>query len=302
VFLLTVKDALISLLLLLSIGLAAGQWTEELMTDFEGEELGPGFDLAYGEGEMPGTVMRSIVLGPDSSGPTGPSAPSGLAEAYYSMEQPAFGEIQQYSLSGREPSTVYFGGEATSYSAFRTGYFGTNALWIMGTWSWTQYAYCPLGAWMQLLAYSSTGGSAEFYEIYPSGRVDKKTYRLWPGYTRIAFHGDEPGRHILLFVVNNQPSNPVIIDVGTGAWPPGPVPGPIPPYSRVTVRSSWLTGFTVNVDGVQEYRDISDGRLDGVVSFTVPGDQYHSIRITSPGYLRSYYRFFRSGYSYTLTV
>lgn len=297
-FLLSVKEALISLLLLLSIGLAAGQWTEELMTDFGAEGAGPGFDPGYGEGGMPEGQMRSIVLGPDSSGPSGPT---GLTDAYYSAQEPAFGEIQQYSISGREPTTVYFGGQATSYSAFTTGYFGTNSLWIMGTWSWTQYATSPLGAWMQLLAYSSAGGSADFYEIYPSGRVDKDTYRFWPGYSRISFFADEPGRHILFFVVNNQPSNPVIIDVGTGAWPPGPFPGPIPSYSRVTVRSS-RTGFTVNVDGIQEYRDISDGRLDGVVSFTVPGDQYHNIRVTSPGYLRSWYRFFRSGYSYTLTV
>ena len=295
------KEALISLLLILSIGSAAGQWIEEKMTDFGGEALGPGFETTYTGGETPDAVKRSIVLGPDSSGPAGPSGTSGLTDAYYSMEPPTFGEIQQYSISGREPSTVYYGGQATSYSAFTSGYFGTNALWIMGTWSWNQYAYCPLGAYLQLLAYSSTGGSADFYEIYESGRGDKDTYRFWPGYSRIAFHGDEPGRHVLLFVANNQPSNAVIIDVGTGAWPPGPVPGPVPSYARVTVRSS-RTGFTVNVDGIQEYRDISDGRLDGVVSFTVPGDQYHNIRVTSPGYFRSWYRFFRSGYSYTLTV
>ena len=295
------KEALISLLLILFIGSAAGQWTEEKMTDFVGEEVGPGFETTYAGGETPDAVKRSIVLGPDSSGPAGPSGTSGLAEAYYSTEPPAFGEIQQYSISGHEPSTVYFGGQATSYSAFSSGYFGTNSLWIMGSWSWTQYAYCPLGAYLQLLAYSSSGGSVDFYEIYESGRVEKDPRRFWPGYSRISFYADEPGRHVLLFVVNNQPSNAVIIDVGSGSWPPGPVPGPILPYAQVTVRSS-RTGFIVNVDGIQEYRDISDGRLDGVVSFTVPGDQYHNIRVTSPGYLRSWYRFFRSGYSYTLTV
>ncbi len=302
VFLLSYKEALISLLLILLIGSAAGQWTEEKMTDFGGEGVALGFDATYVGDEVPDGLMRSIVLGPDSSGPTGPSGASGLAEAYYSMDAPASGDLQQYSISGREPSTVYFGGEATSYSAYRSSYFGTNSLWIMGSWSWTQYAYCPLGAYLQLLAYSSSGGSADFYEIYPSGRVEKDTHRFWPGYTRINFHADAVGRHILLFVVNNQPSNAVIIDVGSGGWPPGPAPGPIPSYARVTVRSNWLTGYTVTVDGSQQYRDASDGRLDGVVTFTVPGDQYHSIRVTNSGYLRSYYRYFRSGYSYTLTV
>ncbi len=67
-------------------------------------------------------------------------------------------------------------------------------------------------------------------------------------------------------------------------------------------RSSWLSGYTVTVDDAITYNDVSDGRLDGIVSFTVPGNQYHSVKITSPGYMRSYYRFFRSGYAYTLAM
>jgi len=210
--------------------------------------------------------------------------------------------LQQYSVSGREPSTVYFGGQSTSYSTYRSTYGGANSLWILGSWSWTQYARCPLGAYLQLLAYSSSGGSADFYEIYPSGSVDKDTYYFWPGYSRISFHADAVGRHILLFIANNQPSNAIIVDVESGGWPPSSGPGPAPSYARVTVRSSWLTGYSVNIDGVQEYNDVSDGRLDGIISFTVTGNQYHNVKITSPGYMRSYYRFFRSGYAYTLTM
>jgi len=300
---LSLKGALISLLIIFSVGFAAAdEWTEVLMSDSgeEGVDMSFGTDY-YGESEM---VTRQIGSpeGMETYVATGATGTSGLAEAYYSTEAPASGGsgFQQYSISGREPSTVYFGGQSTSYSTYSSTYGGANSLWILGSWSWTQYASCPLGAYLQILAYSSSGGLADFYEIYPSGGVDHNQYTFWPGYSRINFRADAVGRHILLFIVNNQPSNAVIIDVGSGGWSPGP--GPVASYARVTVRSSWLTGYSVNVDGIREYNDVSDGRLDGIVSFTVSGDQYHNIEITSPGYMKSYYRLFRSGYAYTLTM
>lgn len=305
------KGALISLLIIFSVGFAAAEeWTEEQITDFdeEGFDVGFGADY-YGEGETPEMLIGSPegleAYGTTGSvGMTGPAGTSGLAETYYSTDAPASGGsgFQQYSVSGREPSTVYFGGQSTSYSTYRSTYGGANSLWILGSWSWTQYASCPLGAYLQILAYSPSGGSADFYEIYESGRVDKDTRYFWPGYSRINFYANEAGHHILLFVVNNQPSNAVIIDVGSGGWPPSPGPGPVPSYARVTVRSSSLTGYSVSVDGAGSYNDASDGRLDGIVSFTVTGNQYHNIKITSPGYMRTYYRYFRSGYAYTLTM
>jgi hypothetical protein len=304
VLLLSLKGALISLLIIFSVGFAAAEgWTEEQITDFDEEGFDVGFESDYyGGGETPDMLIGS----PEGLGTYGTttSGTSGLAEAYYSMDAPASGggDVQQYSVSGSEPSTVYFGGQSVSYSTYRSTYGGANSLWILGSWSWTQRASCPLWAYLQLLAYSPSGGSAEFYEIYPNGDVDKDTTYFWPGYTRISFQADAVGRYILLFIVNNQPSNAVIIDVSSGGWPPGPGPGPAPSYARVTVRSSWLTGYSVSVDDVRSYKDFSDGRLDGIVSFTVTGNQYHNIKITSPGYMRSYYRFFRSGYAYTLTM
>ncbi len=297
----SLKSRLISLLIILFVGMASAEWTEEPMTDIAGEGEAEGLMAGYygsDAGSSPETM--GLLGGSDSFGAPGPS---GAGEAYYSLEAPpsSGAEVQQYSISGHEPSTVYFGGEATSYSAYSSTFGGANALWILGAWSWSQYATCPLGAYLQLLAYSS-GGSADFYEIYPSGNVLYKRYSFWPGYSRINFHADAAGRHILLFIANNQPSNAIIVDVSSGGWPPGPGPSPSPSYARVTVRSSWLSGYTVTVDDAVTYNDVSDGRLDGIVSFTVPGNQYHSVKITSPGYMRSYYRFFRSGYAYTLAM
>jgi len=299
---LSLKSRLISLLIILFVGMASAEWTEEPMTDIAGEGEAEGLMAGYygsDAGSSPETM--GLLGGSDSFGAPGPS---GAGEAYYSLEAPpsSGAEVQQYSISGHEPSTVFYGGQSTSYSTYSSMFGGVNSLWIMGAWSWSQYATCPLGAYLQLLAYSSGGGSTTFYEIYESGRVEVDSYGFWPGYSSISFYANEPGRHILLFIANNQPSNAIIVDVSSGGWPPGPGPSPSPSYARVTVRSSWLSGYTVTVDDAITYNDVSDGRLDGIVSFTVPGNQYHSVKITSPGYMRSYYRFFRSGYAYTLAM
>ena len=310
-FLLSLKAALISILMIFSVGMTAfAQWEEEALTDLEVDGAGFYFESGeFGEGEG-GTaeMMYRTTLGPDSIGPgggaSGTGGASGSQEMYYSTSAPTSGGsgVQQYMISGNEPTTVFYGGQSTSYSTYRSMYSGINSLWIMGSWSWTQYATCPLGSYLQLLAYSSAGGSTTFYEIYESGRVDVDSYGFWPGYSSISFYANEPGRHILLFIANNQPSNAVIIDVSSGGWPPGPGPGPSPSYARVTVRSNWLSGYSVSVDGVHSYNDVSDGSLDGVVSFYVTGNQYHNIEVSSPGFIRTYYRFFRSGYAYTLSI
>ena len=285
------------LLIIFSVGaaFAADDWNEVPMTDYgEYEGLEETYDYA---GDGSSAMAFRLTEGPDSLGETGTT---GLAEAYYSMDAPTSGGtgVQKYMISGHEPTTIYYGGQSTSYSTYSTAFGGVNSLWIMGSWSWTQYATCPLGGYLQLLAYSSAGGSADFYEIYPSGSVDRDTYSFWPGYTRINFHADTTGRHILLFITNNQPSNAVIIDVSSGGWPPGPGPSPSS-YAKVTIRSSWIKGYSVSVDDIYSY---SDSNYDGVVSFNVNGNQYHNIKITSPGFTRTYYRFFRSGYAYTLTM
>jgi hypothetical protein len=39
------------------------------------------------------------------------------------------------------------------------------------------------------------------------------TYQFNPGYNTMNFYADQVGRHTLYFVVNNQPSNVVVVDV-----------------------------------------------------------------------------------------
>ena len=40
-----------------------------------------------------------------------------------------------------------------------------------------------------------------------------KTYQFNPGYNTMNFYADHVGRHTLYFVVNNQPSNVIVVDV-----------------------------------------------------------------------------------------
>lgn len=212
-------------------------------------------------------------------------------------------EAEQFSISGREPRMLYVGPDqkSISYSQYQTYATATggNSLWIQGTSSWTQYAQVPMGSSLSLIASTPSGGSGYLYEIYPSGVLDKNYYYFYP-YTRINFYADTIGQHILLFVVNNQPSNAVIIDV-VGYYP-SPGPGPSYGTARVNIVSSWLTGYEVYVDDVYQFTEGQGGVPDGYCSFTVSGNANHKITIRKGGYYYSQTRYFASGGEYTLRI
>jgi len=58
-------------------------------------------------------------------------------------------------------------------------------------------------------------GSAGFYEMIQTNTTSSKynTYQFNQGYNTMNFYADQVGRHTLYFVVNNQPSNVVVVDV-----------------------------------------------------------------------------------------
>ena len=88
----------------------------------------------------------------------------------------------------------------------------------MGQSSWTRYANVPQGAFLSLIAISPSGGNGYLYEIYPDGRLVKNSYLFYPS-NRIGFYADTIGQHILLFAIDGQVSNPIVIDV-SGYNPP----------------------------------------------------------------------------------
>ncbi|RQW80687.1 MAG: hypothetical protein EHM14_03845 [Methanothrix sp.] len=124
---------------------------------------------------------------------------------------------EQFQISGSAPATVYFKDQqqAMPYDQYLSysAYMGGNSLWIRGSTSWTQYAQVPQGAFLSLIATSTTGGNGYLNEIYPDGKVVKNNYYYFAGYNRIGFTADTVGQHILLFVIDGKVSNAIVIDV-----------------------------------------------------------------------------------------
>jgi len=215
--------------------------------------------------------------------------------------------IQSYNIEGQEPSSLLIGGQqqkSIAYSQMQpySVFTGGNTLWILGETSWTQYAQVPLGASMSLIAVTPNGGSAALYEIYPGGqKVDTSNVYL-SGYNLIPFTADVAGQHVLLFVINNQASNAVIIDVLPSY--PGPVyPGPIiGGNAKVNIISNWLKGYQVYVDDVYQFTEGEGGLPDGKCSFVVSGNANHKIAIKLGGYYYSQTKYFASGREYTLII
>ena len=207
----------------------------------------------------------------------------------------------QYELKGQEPAMLYFGmsQKAVPYSQYQSYALNTglNSLWIQGSSSWTQYAQVPQGSSLSLLATTSSGGNGYLYEVYPDGTLNNNGYYFYP-YNQIGFYGDTVGEHLLFFVIGGQPSNVVVIDV----VPYLPPPPPVYSYASITISSSWLRGYDVYVDGSYEATEGTTGEPAGVLTITVPGDQYHTVDVNGNGFSFSDYKLFNAGWSYTLNV
>jgi hypothetical protein len=202
------------------------------------------------------------------------------------------------------PTTLYFGMsmQAVPYSQYKTyaPITGGNSLWIQGTTSWTQYAQVPQGSSLSLLATSSSGGSGYLYEIDPNGILSKNAFTFFAGTSQFPVYVDTVGEYILLFVINGQASNSVVIDVvpytpiylqpqmplynnpypqGT-ILPPSAIPTVTMGDSAVTIASKGMRGYQVSVDG-KYIGSEGTGKdpLDGTFSFKVVGNQNHEIRV-----------------------
>jgi hypothetical protein len=246
----------------------------------------------------------------------------------------------KFDITHREPARIYFGsGHELQYTRYVSSLTSrNNELWIQGSSSggidWSQYVVCPSGAQLQLVAYSPDGGPAGFYEIVQNEAktMDYKTYQFYPGYNTMSFSADQVGRHILLFVVNNQPSNAVIVDVfalvpnnQVQAMPPTiqtPLQGTYnqppsgstqyPSYAEpaiqitgdtpVTIQTS-MKGYDVYLDGVLIGKEGMNGdQLDGVFRFNVVGGQTHTIRVFDGANNYEKPMFFEKGVPKTINV
>jgi hypothetical protein len=159
---------------------------------------------------------------------------SPFSEYYTTSGTPVVGGIistpAKFDIAQKMPSRIYFGtGQALPYNQYvSTVASRNNELWIQGQTDWSQYVVSPIGTWLQMVAYAPVGGPVGFYEIVQTNTntLDYKTYQFYPGYNTMNINADQVGRHMLYFVVNNQPSNVVVVDVFAQAQP-----GSMPPSS-----------------------------------------------------------------------
>ncbi|OPY52284.1 MAG: hypothetical protein A4E49_01891 [Methanosaeta sp. PtaU1.Bin112] len=122
-----------------------------------------------------------------------------------------------YNIAGQMPFGVYYrNGLWLPYATYATSQTArSNDLWISGQTNWTQYAAIPLGSSLQLVASVPSGGAGTFFKLIQTNAVstDYKTAQFEPGYSSMSFIAGQTGRHMFYFVVNNQPSNLIIVDV-----------------------------------------------------------------------------------------
>jgi len=153
---------------------------------------------------------------------------SPFTEYYVTSGTPVVGGIisnpTRFDITRKTPSRIYYGaGQGLPYSQYASIVPSkTNDLWVQGATNWTQYVVTPVGTWLQLVANAPVGGPAGFYEMTQRDTTSSKysTYQFNPGYNTMNFNANQVGRHMLYFVVNNQPSNVIVVDVFALA-PPG---------------------------------------------------------------------------------
>ena len=224
--------------------------------------------------------------------------------SYYRMDAPE-SEAQltspaEIELNDLAPQMIYYGSDqkAVPYSQYQSyaASTGANSLWISGKSSWTQYAVVPIGSYLDMIAITPAGGYGNLYKIYPDATLDRNDYSFYP-YNLIGFYASDLGEHQLFFNVDGQPSNVIVIYVV-------PYEQMQPSYglASITIRSTWLRGYNLYVDGSYAATEGTTGEEDGVLTINVPGDQSHNIAIDGSGMTFSDSKYFQAGYAYQLNI
>lgn len=234
---------------------------------------------------------------------------------------------KKHELKDKTPATLYFSYQmqAIPYSQYENypAYTGGNSLWILGATSWTQYAQVPQGSSLSLLATSSTGGNGYLYEMTPEGALDKDSFYFFTGDSQIDFYADTIGKHIMLFIIDGQVSNAIVIEVAPYTLPyqyPAPIAsiqpypqGQIVPSSSPSVSTTGDSAVTIVSKGMRGYQVFVDGKyigaegtggdpLDGTFSFKVVGNQDHEVRVADGRFNYPKTMFFDRGGKKTIYV
>ncbi len=247
-----------------------------------------------GAGSTVNQQISQVALSKSSTTKKVPPLPSASESKTNHIKSP-----KRYDIENKIPITVYFGYQMqpVPYAQYQAipAYKAANSLWIQGTTSWTEYTLAPQGSSLSLLAISSAGGNGYLYEINPDGTLSKENFYFFPGSSQMGFHADTIGQHILLFVIDDQVSSSVVIDVVPYVQPyqnPVPIPSypqgtiyppnsvPVVGDTRVTIVSEGMRGYQVFLDGNYVGIEGTGGDpLDGRFSFNVMGNQNHEVDV-----------------------
>lgn len=214
------------LALLLGAGVAASQGISLLQSmDMTGGAFTEDFvNSLFGIGSGLGSEASGPWFGPEFDNSS--SASSFFSEFYISTSIPVISGFApvKFDVTHQMPSKIYFGsGQEIAYTQYQSAIASSrgNELWIQKGADWSQYAIVPAGTGMQFIAFAPAGGQADYYEIIQTNsmNITSKRMNFYSGYNSLNFKADKVGRHILLFVLNNQPSNSIIVDVIAQAPP-----------------------------------------------------------------------------------
>jgi hypothetical protein len=258
----------------------------------------PAFGSAYAQDSSPQWTVSPWVKGDISNNSHSSTNLSALV-------------LSDFNISVHEPSTVILGKTSVPFREYQSSVRSTE-LWLESGTNWTQYSEIRQGQSLKLIAYTPSGGDGDIYLIdYTNSSILHKGYHLHPGYSGVTYSADKIGRTMIVLMVENQPSNALVIDVLPSVEE---VKGPrdieqfSPGYALVTITSDRIKGYNVYMDGVFYSSDIADGVLDGTANFRVGGDGIHTITISkgsnfgSPEYSSEHTKSFQSGYYYLLKI
>jgi len=182
-------------------------------------------------------------------------------------------------------------------------------------------AGCYFGQWLEMWMDVRGTGPLYVYEWYPDGRLVSSylAYISYPGWQKMWFYGDAVGWHTLQYYCNGW-SNYIYVSVqGTAGpsspYPPAPTspypPVPTSPYppgtgsgcnANVIITSNSMNGYSVYSDGAYVGKDGQGNPLDGSFSFSVAGNQQHTIQVYNQGYSYTNTKSYSCGGTYTLTI
>jgi hypothetical protein len=167
-----------------------------------------------GNSALLGTTIQQKALESEISHPTPVSG--GDSSNPSGQGQSGSGQGQMGSGQGQTNIGTVVWPPVTPYqNPYQT--LGNNNLWIDTPQGRVLYAVVPQYLHISLIASTSLAGQGVVYELYPNatgqGAYSTNVYSLNPGDNRLEFAADIVGRHVLLFSINNQVSNGVIVDV-----------------------------------------------------------------------------------------